>query len=276
MEKTITGRPGIHPLANLRSSYHYHWNLMNKIKALIIDDEELGRKIIREYLESHPEVEVMAECRDAHHALEAIEKYHPDLLFLDVQMPEINGFELLEMLEEIPYVIFSTAYDQYALKAFEVNAVDYLLKPFDQERFDIALERVKKSIQHLQYEKEKIENLLKNLHPEKKYLDRMLVKQLGKIIILNTEEINWIEAMEDYVNLHTARGDYLVLQSLSNLETKLDPNRFIRVHRSYIVNIDAIREIEQWPNSRYKLHLQDGHQITLSRSGAKRLKKLMI
>jgi len=249
---------------------------MNKIKALIIDDEELGRKIIREYLESHPEVEVMAECGDAHQALEAIEKYHPDLLFLDVQMPEINGFELLEMLEEIPYVIFSTAYDQYALKAFEVNAVDYLLKPFDQERFDIALERVKKSIQHLQYEKEKIENLLKNLHPEKKYLDRMLVKQLGKIIILNTEEINWIEAMEDYVNLHTARGDYLVLQSLSNLETKLDPNRFIRVHRSYIVNIDAIREIEQWPNSRYKLHLQDGHQITLSRSGAKRLKKLMI
>jgi len=249
---------------------------MNKIKALIIDDEELGRKIIREYLESHPEVEVMAECRDAHQALEAIEKYHPDLLFLDVQMPEINGFELLEMLEEIPYVIFSTAYDQYALKAFEVNAVDYLLKPFDQERFDIALERVKKSIQHLQYEKEKIENLLKNLHPEKKYLDRMLVKQLGKIIILNTEEINWIEAMEDYVNLHTARGDYLVLQSLSNLETKLDPNRFIRVHRSYIVNIDAIREIEQWPNSRYKLHLQDGHQITLSRSGVKRLKKLMI
>ncbi|RKY80698.1 DNA-binding response regulator [candidate division KSB1 bacterium] len=276
MEKTITGRPGIHPLVNLRSSYHYHWNLMNKIKALIIDDEELGRKIIREYLESHPEVEVMTECRDAHQALEAIEKYHPDLLFLDVQMPEINGFELLEMLEEIPYVIFSTAYDQYALKAFEVNAVDYLLKPFDQERFDIALERVKKSIQHLQYEKEKIENLLKNLHPEKKYLDRMLVKQLGKIIILNTEEINWIEAMEDYVNLHTARGDYLVLQSLSNLETKLDPNRFIRVHRSYIVNIDAIREIEQWPNSRYKLHLQDGHQITLSRSGAKRLKKLTI
>ena len=249
---------------------------MEKIKALIVDDEELGRKIIREYLEAHPDVEIQAECRDAHEALEAIDKYHPDLLFLDIQMPEIDGFELLDMLEDIPYVIFSTAYDQYALKAFDVNAVDYLLKPFDQERFDLALERVKKNIQHEKYEKDKIENLLKSLHDERRYLERMLVKQSGKIIILNTEEIQWIEAVEDYVNLHTQKDTYLVLQSLSHLETKLDPQRFVRAHRSYIVNLEAVQELQPWSSGRLKCRMIDGHEIILSRAGAKRLKALMI
>lgn len=249
---------------------------MDKIRALIIDDEELGRKIIREYLESHPEVEVMAECRDAHEALEAIEKYHPDLLFLDIQMPEINGFELLEMLEKIPHVIFSTAYDQYALQAFEVNAVDYLLKPYVQDRFDLALERVKTNIQHEQFDRDKIRNLLRHLQPEKKYPERMLVKQSGKIIILNTDEINWIEAVEDYVNLHTSKDSYLVLQSLSRMESKLNPDRFVRVHRSYIVNLEAVTELQPWSNGRLKCHMKDGRELILSRSGAKRLKKLMI
>lgn len=249
---------------------------MNKIKTLIIDDEVLGRKIIREYLESHPDVEVMAECKDAHEALEAIEKYHPDLLFLDIHMPEMNGFELLEMLDEIPHVIFSTAYDQYALKAFEVNAVDYLLKPYVQDRFDLALERVIKDIRHDQFDSDKIQNLLHSLQPEKKYLDRILVKQSGKILILNVDEIHWIEALEDYVNLHTDKGSYLVLQSLSRMETKLDPHRFVRVHRSYIVNLESVEEMHPWPNGRLKCHMRDGHQIILSRAGAKRLKKLMI
>ncbi|MFH1943071.1 MAG: LytTR family DNA-binding domain-containing protein [bacterium] len=249
---------------------------MDKIKALIIDDEELGRKIIREYLESHPEVEVVAECQDAYQALDAVEKYHPDLLFLDIQMPEIDGFELLDMLDEIPHIIFSTAYDQYALKAFDVNAVDYLLKPYVQERFDVALERVKKSIRHESRERDKIENLLKNLRDEKKYLDRVLVKQSGKIIVLNVDDILWIEAVEDYANLHTAKDAYLILQSMSQLETKLDPRRFVRVHRSTIVHLGAIRELQSWSNGRLKCHLRDGCEIVLSRAGAKRLKKLMI
>jgi len=180
------------------------------------------------------------------------------------------------MLDEIPHVIFSTAYDQYALKAFEVNAVDYLLKPYVQDRFDLAIERVKENIKHQKCETDKIERLLKSLQPEKKYMDRMLVKHSGKIVILSTEEINWIEAMEDYVNLHTDKESYLVLQSLSRLEMKLDPDRFIRVHRSYIVNLEAIREIHPWPNGRLKCQMRDGHEIVLSRSGARRLKKLMI
>lgn len=249
---------------------------MDKIKALIIDDEELGRKIIREYLVSFPEVEVMAECEDAYQALEAVEKYRPDLLFLDVQMPEINGFELLEMLEEIPFVIFSTAYDQYALRAFEVNAVDYLLKPFDQERFSVAVERVKRLIQYKQEETEKIRNLLKHFQKEKPYLERILVKQSGKIVILNVSDIQWIEAMGDYVNFHTEKDAYLVLQSMRHLESRLEPDRFVRVHRSSIVNLEAIKEIVPWTNGRLKINMKDGHEIILSRSGAKKLKKFMI
>jgi DNA-binding LytR/AlgR family response regulator len=247
-----------------------------KIKALIIDDEELGRKIIREYLGSHPEVEIIDECRDAYQALESVEKYKPDLLFLDVQMPEIDGFEFLEMLEEIPFVIFSTAYDRYALKAFEINAVDFLLKPFDQERFNLALERVKKLIWHQKDESEKIRNLLRHFHLERPYLNKILVKQSGKIVVLNVDEIHWIEAMGDYVNLHTAQRSYLILQSMNHLETRLDPNRFVRVHRSSLVNLDGIKEIVQWTKGRLKLNLKDGHEIILSRSGARRLKKFML
>ncbi len=249
---------------------------MEKIKALIIDDEELGRKVIREYLESHPEVEVMAECQDAFQALEAIEKYCPDLLFLDIQMPEVNGFELLEMLEQKPFIIFSTAYDQYALKAFEVNAIDYLLKPFDQERFDSALQRVKKLMQMQQDESEKIRNLLRHIQSEKHYLKNILVKKSGKILILNVNEVQWIEAMGDYVNLHTSKDTYLVMQSLKQLETRLEPDRFVRVHRSSIVNLEAIKEIAPWSKGKWKIILKDGNEIVISRSGAQRLKNFML
>lgn len=249
---------------------------MKKITAIIIDDEELGRIIIREYLGGHPDVEVKAECQNAYEALEAIEKHHPDLLFLDIQMPEIDGFELLGMLDEVPLVIFSTAYDQYALKAFEVNAIDYLLKPFDRERFDLALERAMRDLQFREAEQRRIEQLLDHLRQERGYLEKLLIKQSGKIIILNLGEIQWIEAMADYVNIHTHKDSYLVQQSLSHLESRLDPNRFVRIHRSSIVNLDAVREIVSWANGRYKVYLKSGKELTLSRSGAKRLKKLMI
>jgi len=249
---------------------------VKEIVALIIDDEELGRRIIREYLGSHPEVEVRAECQDAYEALEAIDKHHPDLLFLDIQMPEIDGFELLGMLDEVPLVIFSTAYDQYALKAFEVNAIDYLLKPYDQERFDMALERAKRDLQSREAGQQRIEQLLEHLRKEKGYLKKLLIKQPGKIIILNMGEIQWIEAMADYVNIHTLKETYLVQQSLSHLESRLDPNRFVRIHRSSIVNLDAVQEIVSWANGRYKVFLQGGEELTISRSGAKILKKLML
>ncbi len=252
---------------------------MDPIKVLVIDDEALGRKIILEFLSSHPEVKVLAECRDSWQALEAVEKYDPDLLFLDIQMPEIDGFELLDMLPKIPFVIFSTAYDRYALKAFEVNAVDYLLKPFDQERFDKALARVKAQIlqkQSLAEETERIQKLLEHWRTERPYLRRILVRKAGKYIILKVDDILWVEAMGDYVNLRTAHDSFLILHSLSEIEERLDPGHFIRAHRTSLIRLEAIQEVIPWTNGRLKVRLTGGQEIMTSRSGAQRLKKLMV
>jgi len=248
---------------------------MTTIKTLIIDDEYLGRNIIREYLEIHHDIEISAECRDAEEAIAAIDKFHPDLLFLDINMPEINGFELLEMLDSLPQVIFSTAYDQYAIQAFEVNAVDYLLKPYDQQRFNTALERARQAINQENPSKSNIEKLLENLNSQKKYLQRMLVKESGRIIILNTAEILWAEAVEDYINIGTKNNKFLINQTMTSLEAKLDPDMFIRIHRSHIINLEAVQELHPWPNGRLKCRLVDGKEIVLSRAGAKRLKALM-
>ncbi|MDZ7262087.1 MAG: LytTR family DNA-binding domain-containing protein [candidate division KSB1 bacterium] len=249
---------------------------MKKVKAIIVDDEPLGRELIKEYLAHQSEIEIVAECRDAHEAYEAITRYQPDLLFLDIQLPEINGFELLEMLDEIPQIIFSTAYDQYAIKAFEVNAVDYLLKPYDEDRFKIAVERALKHIQLQEYTRATVEKLLQTVHDSQKYLQRLLIKQSGKIVILSCHEIHWVEAMDDYVEIHTNKESYLIQQSMNLLETRLNPDQFIRVHRSYIVNIDAIKEIISYSPGRYRLLLKNGKEISLSRSGAKRLKRFCV
>lgn len=249
---------------------------MNKVKTIIVDDEQLGRDLIKEYLTDHSEIEVIAECRDAHEAYEAINNYHPELLFLDIQMPEINGFELLEMLDEIPQIIFSTAYDQYAIKAFEVNAVDYLLKPYDQERFNIALQRALKNIHTAQSTNDVIKKLLKTIHSPQKYLDRLLIKQPGKIVIISCSEINWLEAMDDYVEIHTDKETYLIPQSMNSLESRLNPDQFVRAHRSYLVNIDAIKEIVSYSQGRYKVYLKDNKVVSLSRLGAKKLKRFCI
>lgn len=249
---------------------------MKTIKAIIIDDEELGRDIINEYLGDYPQIDVVAECRDAHEALEMIEKHQPELIFLDIQMPEINGFELLEMLDEPPKIIFSTAYDQYALKAFEVNAVDYLLKPYDSDRFGIAVERVIKNIQTDQKQNETIQKLLQTIQSPHRYLERLLIKQPGRIVIISCHEINMIKALDDYAEIYTGRDSYLIQHSLNHLENRLNPDQFIRVHRSYIVNIDAIRDIVALSNSRFKLLLKNGQEIFSSRTGYKKLKRLSI
>lgn len=249
---------------------------MAGLKALIIDDEELSRKIILEFLSAHPDIKVCAECPDAVTALEAIERHTPDLLFLDVQMPGVNGFELLEMLEDLPFVIFTTAYDRYALKAFEVNAVDYLLKPFDEERFNTAVDRVRRLIRQQGDESEKIRGLLNRYFPQNAYMDRILVKKSGKIVVLNLDEVEWIEAVGDYVHIHAQHESFLVLKTMRELEGRLDPNRFLRVHRSSIIRLQAVREIVPWTKGRWKIHLKGGHQTLISRSGAQRLKKFML
>ncbi len=249
---------------------------MNVIKAVIIDDEPLGRALIREYLQGHPDIVVSAECCDAHEALEAIDQHNPHLLFLDVNMPEMNGFELLEMLDARPHIIFSTAYDQYAIKAFDVNAVDYLLKPYDQERFNTALDRARHSLAQNAAERDKtIERLLSTINPERKFLTRMLVKESGRIIILNTAEILWAEAVEDYINIHTDVNAYLINQSMTSFITKLDPEKFIRIHRSHVINLEAVKELRPWTNGRLKCILAHGKEIVSSRTGAKKLRELL-
>lgn len=249
---------------------------MKTINAIIVDDEELGRSLIREYLVDYPQIKIVAECRDAYEALTAITEWKPDLVFLDIQMPEINGFELLEMLEERPQIIFSTAYDRYAVKAFEVNAIDYLLKPYDAERFNIAVARAIKNIDDRKNIESKIDTLLKTIRPPQKFLERLLIKQSGRIHIISCHEIYWIEAMSDYANIHTRNDAFLIQQSLNHLETLLDPDRFIRVHRSFMVNFDAVKDMIAWFGGRYKLSLKDGKEIVTSRAGFSRLKRFIV
>ncbi len=249
---------------------------MDKIKAIIVDDEELGRSIIKEYLMQHPNIEILSECRDAHEALQAIEKFHPDLIFLDIQMPEINGFELLDMLDEKPKVIFSTAYDQYAIQAFEVNAIDYLLKPYDSDRFTMAVERAVNSLLSKRESDETIEKLLQTIKSSQNYLDRLLIKSAGRIVIVSAKEITLIQAMDDYAEINTKNDSYLIQQSLNHLEERLNPDQFIRAHRSFIVNIDAVRDIVSWSSGRYKLYLKNGKEIFLSRTGYQKLKRFTI
>lgn len=249
---------------------------MKSMKVLIIDDEPLGRKIIREYLDSHPEVHLSGECENAHQALKAIERNDPDLLFLDIQMPEINGIELLGLLDEMPHVIFSTAYDEYAIRAFELNAIDYLLKPYDQDRFDLALSRAKERIEREDRQEEKIAGLMEQWNAVSARPERLLVKDAGRIVVVKTREIDWIEAMEDYITLHTSGGDHLMHQSMNYMEEILEETRFIRIHRSFIVNLEAVLEIVPWSSGRWKCKLKDGKELMISRSGARKLKQLMI
>jgi two-component system LytT family response regulator len=248
------------------------------IRALIIDDEPLGREIIRDLLEGDQEVEILGECASGLEALRMIEALSPDLIFLDVQMPEIDGFAVLERLRpgRMPGVIFITAYDQYAVRAFDKNAVDYLLKPFDQERFDRALGRAKSQLwqQKAGTLNLQIKNLLEEVKSQSGYLERLLVKMGGRVIFVKTEEIDWIAAEGNYSRLHTKSEQYLVREVIGTLETQLDPKKFLRIHRSTIVQIDRIRELHPYFQGEHYLILRDGTQLTLSRSYQKRLQEL--
>jgi len=238
------------------------------IKALIVDDEPMARQRIRDLLEGRGDVDVVGEA-SGRGALTAVQQHSPDLLFLDVQMPDIDGFRLLESLDsnELPAVIFVTAYDQYALKAFEVHAVDYLLKPFDRERFDVALERAKAWILlgRNGNQSERILELLQDLKTNPRFTERMVVKKCGRLYLLKTDEIDWIEAEGNYARLHVGKESHLIRETLSCLETKLDPRKLIRIHRSTMVNVDRIQELEPWFHGEFRIVLADGTKLTLTR-----------
>jgi len=242
------------------------------IRAVIVDDEELARQVVHEMLLPHPEVEVVAECANGFEAVKAVAELNPDLLFLDVQMPKLDGFEVLELIGPDVAVVFLTAYDQYALRAFEVHAVDYLLKPFDAVRFDAALERAK---ERLGTKMPPPSELAAAARAPSQYLERIVVRDGPKVDIIPCERLDYAEAQDDYVLLRSQGKNYLKQETISNLETSLDPARFVRIHRSYILNLERIAKIEPYTKDSRVAVLGDGTKLPVSRSGYARLKELL-
>lgn len=249
-----------------------------KIRAVIIDDEPLARRRLRRLLERDREIEITGESAGGREAVRLIQEHRPDLLFLDVQMPEMDGFEILERAnpEQIPLVIFVTAYDSYALKAFEVCAVDYLVKPFSRARFDAALVRAKDRLRKERGDIGRLSlALLEELRSRSHSIDRLAVKSSGQVFFIRVEEIDWIEAEGKYVRLHCGKQSHLLREAISSLESKLDPKKFARIHRCAIVNVDRIERLESWFNNEYRVVMKTGDQLTLSRSYRKRLSELL-
>lgn len=256
-----------------------------KMKVLIVDDEPLAREKIRNLLKKKSEFEVVGECGNGKEAVRSIRKQQPDLVFLDVQMPEMDGFGVLEALgaDTIPMVVFVTAYDRYALQAFEVYALDYLLKPFDRERFEKALQRAQQSFDQGKNEdlKTGILSLLDELSktrkadPAPRFLERLAIKSNGRIFFLKTPEIDWIESEGNYVRIHAGKESFLMREALSVLEKQLDPKHFLRIHRCSIVNLDRIQELQPWFHGEYRVILRNSVQLTLSRSYREKLREFL-
>ena len=243
-----------------------------KCRAVIVDDEELARRVLRELLRAHNEVEVVAECANGFEAVKAVAELKPDLLFLDVQMPKLDGFEVLELIVEGPAVIFVTAYDQYALRAFEAHAVDYLLKPFGADRLKVALERTK---ERLGGKLPPPAELAAAARPPAQYLERIVVKDGSRVHIIPVSKLDYAEAQDDYVALAVEGKKHLKQQTLSNLEKALDPERFLRIHRSYIVNLDRLGKVEPYGKDTHVVVLTTGTQLPVSRSGYARLREIL-
>jgi two-component system LytT family response regulator len=250
-----------------------------RIRVLLVDDEPLAREMLREMLQGDPQAEIVGESCNGREALEAIRSESPDLIFLDVQMPEVGGFDVLTSLEKdkLPYVIFVTAYDQYAVRAFEVQALDYLLKPFDQERFDVSWQRAKEQLARDRNggTDERILALLEELKAGNRYLERLVIKAGGRIYFIDTAEIDWIEAEGNYVSVHSAKKSHLLRETISSLEAQLDPKKFVRIHRSSIVRLDFIQELQPWFHGEYRVILNDGTQLTLSRNHRDKLQEAL-
>ena len=249
------------------------------IRAVIADDEALARQFIRRMLNDDHDVEIVGECSDGKETVAMIKKQKPDVVFLDVQMPEMDGFAVLESIgiERLPEIIFATAYEQYAIRAFELHALDYLLKPFDQARFKDAIKHAKDRFRSERQNESRMQitALLESIKNKPQYLDRFMIKTGGRISFLSTDEINWIEADDKYVHLHTGKISSMVRQTLSAMETQLDPKKFRRIHRSAIINIKRIKELQPLFNGEHSVLLEDGTKLTLSRNYKDKLFELL-
>ncbi len=248
---------------------------MKKIKTLVVDDEPLARERLAGLLASQPDIEIVAECRDGEEAVTAVIDHAPDLVFLDVQMPQMNGFEVIEAVggDRMPPVIFVTAYDQHALRAFEVRALDYLLKPFDRERFNEALQRARRQIERAETGDlgRRLLALVKDLRRDQPRAERLVVKSGGRLFFLRTDEIDWVEAAGNYVRVHVGTTSHLMRETMTAIEGRLDPEKFFRIHRCRIVNMERIQELQPWLNGEYAVLLRTGTRLTLSRGYREKL-----
>jgi two-component system LytT family response regulator len=244
------------------------------LRVVIVDDEPLARTVVREYIKDHPGVEVVAECANGFDAVKAVAELSPDLVFLDVQMPKLNGFEVLELIGRSVAVIFTTAYDQYALRAFEVHAVDYLLKPFSEERFAEALSRARARLAAPAPGGD-IDALIADARPRPGTIERVLIRDGSQVHVLPVEKIDYIEAQDDYVCFKSEGRQYLKDQTMGALEAQLDPARFVRIHRSYFLNIERIAKVELYAKDSRVAILRDGTRLPVSRAGYARLSKLL-
>jgi two-component system, LytTR family, response regulator len=242
-------------------------------KVIIIDDEPLARSVVKECMQQHPQLELVEECGNGFEGVKAIQQHNPDLIFLDVQMPKITGFEMLELLDNPPHIIFTTAFDEYAMQAFEANAVDYLLKPFSQERFDKAISKWNDSKAIKQ--QPAVEQLMEQASKHPSHAQRVVVKTGSKIKIIPLNEIHYLEAADDYVKIITAEGSFLKKSTMSYFENILNENNFIRTHRSYIINIQQITRIDAYEKENHLAILASGAKIPVSRSGYPKLKALL-
>lgn len=243
------------------------------MKVIIIDDEPLARSIVKEYLQKHPQLELVQECNDGFEGVKAIHQHQPDLIFLDIQMPKINGFEMLELIEQPPAVIFATAFDEYAIRAFEAHAIDYLLKPFNQERFDKAI--AKWTEKNIPGHEKATQDLLETASQSPSQSNRIVVKNGSKIKIIPVHDVFYLEAADDYVKVHTAEGYFLKNKTMNHFEQVLDGQQFVRSHRSYIVNVQQITRIDPYEKDNHVAILKSGVKVPVSRSGYVKLRGVL-
>ena len=247
--------------------------MAEKLRTIIVEDEELARNLMKSFLSGNDKIEIIAECENGFEGVKMINELKPDLVFLDIQMPKITGFELLELLEHKPQIVFATAYDQYAIKAFEFNAADYLLKPYSKDRLNEAVEKVSERIQKeglISDVADKISN-----YPKDDVLDRVVVKDRHKIHIIPVDHIRYIESMDDYVMIYTTEGRHMKQKTMHYFEDALDPKEYVRIHRSYIVKVSEINEIQQYEKESYIVILHDKTKLKVSKTGYKNLKEVL-
>lgn len=245
---------------------------MNKLRAIIVEDEAPARELLKAYLQRYDEIELICECADGFSGVKAINENKPDLVFLDIEMPKLTGFELIELIDEMPQVIFTTAYNQYAIKAFELSAVDYLMKPFSRERFNEAIQKVFSRISQKEENTENIQKLTQKVREESGTIERIFVKTGSKIDVVSIADIIHFSADDDYVEIITAEKKYLKKETMNYLEKNLPEDVFIRVHRSSIINTNFIEKLERYGKESYLVIMKDGSKVNVSKSRVKELK----